>query len=95
MTKKNKALTVPKLEAQFKQVSNKMQEAADALREANKLSEKFGFGSLGDGYDRTCPMPEAIDDLEEDRLNDLFFGMDSPLINAMDECGWQTSSLSC
>jgi hypothetical protein len=89
-----KTLSVSELEAQFQSVLEKIQQSADLLLEANELSEKFGFGSLGD-RERSFHYPDGLDSEKQDDLHDESHDMTSPLIQAINEIGWRTSSLRC
>jgi hypothetical protein len=89
---------VAKLEKDYndviKKINAKIKEAGKLIEEAGNLGKKAGIEMLNIHpvlYEDGEYTDEQLEDLEEITYNIEF----SPLLNAMDEVGWATSSLNC
>lgn len=67
-------------EAVKKEINSKLREAAWLIADANNLASDHGKSMISDSDPET---------------GDILFQGIGDLINAMDNCGWRTSSLAC
>lgn len=78
----------------IKEINAKIKEAGKLIKEAGKIGKKAGIDMLNVHpytYESGDYTDEQLEDLEEITYKIEF----SPLLDAMDDCGWATSSLNC
>lgn len=73
------------------QINDKIKEAAEALKEANKLAKAVGAEYYDDSKTDDFNHYPTVNQAEKTLAGLVNF---NPLLNALDDAGWQTSSMT-